>query len=349
VPTAAEAAGGGAQLQAVLDAGLNELSKNETVTFSQYTRVALSPDSSVFWVKTPTTLTAMGSLHVATDRRQELDEVIGATTAIFSSEQLVSEFVAIAPGTMWIGTWMLGATELLVAFSSRGRFYEEAQIYHYSGMCVYPAMQSQLVATMDDLPTGPIVSNSLPIWLSQTAFAPCYPSFLVDENLVPPYIVAHVEPEGTVAIGGFPLYTWPGTTEPDSGASPLHDLPSTQLMRDEVTLTLYGFTNATAIQYLNALIDFSWTDAFGWANTPAIRDEKRVQVEIAALAQKKTIHVSANYLQWTADAIARRLILEASVSSWTVLGGRAGPLTLVDGGGDALLTEGGEQILVENS
>jgi hypothetical protein len=349
MPTASEAAGGGAQLQAVLDSGLNELSKNETVTFSQYTRVALSPDSSVFWVKTATSLTALGSLHVATDRRQELDEVIGATTAIFSSEQLVSEFVAIAPGTMWIGEWILGTTTLLVAFSSRGRFYEEAQIFHYSGMCVYPAMQSQLVATEDDLPTGPIVSNSLPIWLAQNTFAPVYPSFLVPDNLVPPYIVAHVEPEGTVAIGGFPLYTWPGTIEADSGASPLHDLPSTQLMRDEVDLTLYGFTNAMAIQYLNALIDYSWTDAFGWANVPAIRDEKRIQTEIAAIAQKKTIHVSANYLQWTADAIARRLILSAAVSSWIVLGGRAGAFSLVDGSGAALLTESGQQITVENA
>ena len=321
MPTASEAAGGGAQLQAVLDAGLNELSKNETVTFSQYTRVALAPDASVFWVKTSTTLTALGSLHVATDRRQELDEVIGATTAIFSSEQLVSEFVAIAPGTMWIGSWTLGATELLVAFSSRGRFYEEAQIFHYAGMCVYPAMQSQLVANSGDLPTGPIVSNSLPIWLSQTAFAPCYPSFLAPENIVPPYIVAHVEPSGTEAPGGFPMLTWPGTTEPDSGASPLHDLPSTQLCRDEVDLILYGFTNATAIQYRQSLIDYSWTDAFGFANNPVIRDEKRTQAEIATIAQKKSIHISAWYLQWTADAIARRLILEASVGSWTEVGG----------------------------
>ena len=51
---------------------------------------------------------------------------------------------------------------------------------------------------------------------------------------------------------------------------------------------------------------------------PAIRDEKRVQVELAALAQKKTIHVSANYYQSTADAIARRLILDAEVASVTI-------------------------------
>lgn len=99
-----------------------------------------------------------------------------------------------------------------------------------------------------------------------------------------------------MALGSFPIYTWPGTTVPNSGASPLHDLPSSQLMRDEVRLTLYGFTNQQAIQYYASLIDYSYnTDDFGFCNSPAIQDEKRAQVEIAALAMKKTITILASY------------------------------------------------------
>jgi hypothetical protein len=172
------------------------------------------------------------------------------------------------------------------------------------------------VQSYADLPVGPIVSNSLPIWLGQNSFAPVYPSFLVPDNAVSPYVVAHVEPSQTDVLQNFPHYVWPGVTVPGSGASPLHDLPSYQLARDRVRLTLYGFTNQTAIQYLAALIDYSLnTDAFGFGNSPAIRDDKRTQVEISAIAQKKTIELVANYYQGTADAIARRLILSAAVDT----------------------------------
>ena len=324
MPSASEAAAGGSQLQAALDSGLDQLSADETVTFTLYSRFALYPDSSVFWVASATTLTAKGSLHVATDRRQNEDETLGMTTAIFTSEQLVTEFLSIAPGTMWIGSWTLPEGSLQVAFSSRGRFYEQAQIFHYSGNCVYPAMQSQILSSPADLPAGPIVSNSLPIWLAQNSMAPVYPSFLVPDNIVPPYIVAHIEPSRTEALGAFPLIgPWPGVTIPNSGGSPLHSLASTQLVRDEVTLTLYGFTSLMALQYFNSLVDGSrdGTIPFGFANSPSIQDPKRIQSEIAAIAQKKTIVIEANYLQGAADVVARRLILSAMVSSISIFGG----------------------------
>lgn len=221
---------------------------------------------------------------------------------------------------MWIGKWPLheSAPPLQVAFAQRGGFFEQAKVWHYSGFAVYPALQAQLIGSAEDLPAGPIVSNSLPIWLAQNSMAPVYPSFLVPDNIKPPYIVAHIEPGMTEALAGAPLIgPWPGTIEPNSGASPLHQLAASQLMRDEVTLTLYGFDNTMAWQFLTALYEASVSGEapFGFANSPAIRDAKRVQVEIAALAQKKTIQISANYYQGAADAIARRIILEASVSS----------------------------------
>jgi hypothetical protein len=327
VPSAREAATGGSQLQAALDAGLDQISADQVVTFVQYTRVALAPDSSVFWVANPaTTQSAKGSLHFATDREQNIDETVGRNEFIFSSQQEVTAFNSITPSTMLIGSWPFAdGQNLQIAFSRRGRFYEEAKVWHYVGTAVLPAMQSQIIASMDDLPTGPIVSNSVPIWLSSGTFLsgqtlttiPVYPSFLVPDNLVPPYIVAHVDPDRTEAIGAFPEICWPGTIVPDSGASPLHEVPSSQLTRDEVTLTLYGMNSELAWQYRSSLIALSLTDIFGFSALSAIKDAKRTQVEIAALAQKKTIEIRANYYQGTANAIAYRLILLASIGSFT--------------------------------
>jgi hypothetical protein len=135
----------------------------------------------------------------------------------------------------------------------------------------------------------------------------------VPDNVEPPYVTAHIEPGETTALQAFPTYAWPGAPTPPTALQPM---ASAQLMRDTVRLTLYGFTNQRAIQFYAALIDYSLnTDDFGFCNSPAIRDEKRMQVEIAALAMKKTLTILASYYQGTADAIARRLILSASITT----------------------------------
>lgn len=305
-------------LAASLEQGVISLSQNQTITFTQYTRVVLSDDGYVFWVASATTAEFTGSLHYITDRQQEEDQTVAANRFIFTALQEITQFNTVSPSTMWIGTWTTDNTTVQIAFADRGSFYQQADLWHYSGYAVYPALASQLVASSADLPTGPIVSNSLPIWLSQNTFAPVYPSFLVPDNAAPPYIVAHIEPAETESIGAFPILEWPGTTLLNSGASPLHSLPSSQLMRDNVRLTLYGFTSQKAIQYYVSLIEYSQnTDAFGFCNSPSIRDEKRTQVEIASLAMKKTLNISASYYIGTSDAIARRLILSAAVTTTT--------------------------------
>lgn len=310
-----EASAASGPLQAALASGIASISGNQSITFTQYTRQVVSPDGMVFWVASATTEDFTGSLHYISDRHQDEDETIAANRFIFTATQEVTALNAVSPSTMWIGTWTVDGTSIQIAFSDRGSFYEQAGVWHYSGYAVYPAMATQLVATPYDLPAGPIVSNSLPIWLAQNSMAPVYPSFLVPDNVVPPYIVAHIEPAMTDALGSFPIYRWPGTTQGGSPA-PLHDLPSSQLMRDTVKLTLYGFTNQQAIQYYVSLMEYSLaTDDFGFCNSPAIRDEKRGQVEIAAIAMKKTITILASYYQGTADAVARRLILSATVTT----------------------------------
>ncbi len=303
-------------LAAALEKGVNFLSSNQSITFAQYNKVVLSQDGYVFWVASGVTADFVGSLHYITDRKQDEDQTIAANRFIFTAEEEITQFNTVSPTTMWIGAWTVDGSTIQIAFADRGSFYQQANQWHYSGYAVYPALSAQLVNSAADLPTGPIVSNSLPIWLSQNTFAPVYPSFLVPDNVVPPYIVAHIEPSLTEAIGAFPIYQWPGTTVPNSGASPLHNLPSSQLMTDTVKLTLYGLTNDQATAYLVSLIEYSYdSDAFGFQNSPAIQDEKRTQVEIAALAMKKTITIRASYYTSTSDAIARRLILSASVAT----------------------------------
>lgn len=323
--TAGEALQAQSQIEAALDASIQRLSAEQKVAFRQYARVQLSSDGSVFWVATDQTVEAVGSLHFATDRQQSEDETLGANHFLFNSETEVTQFNLVGPSSMWIGSWPIpDSAPLRVAFAQRGNYFRESNLWHYSGFAIYPALQTQIIDTPADLPAGPIVSNSLPIWLAQSDLAPVYPSFLVPDNLVPPYIVVHIPPEGTETLSAAPLVgPWPGDTEPNSGASPLHRLSVSQLCRDTVEITLYGFSNATAWAYLANLYEASETGAapFGFANSPSIVDEKRPQVEIAALAQKKKIVVLANYDQGAADAIARRLILAASVSSVSILGG----------------------------
>jgi hypothetical protein len=234
---------------------------------------------------------------------------------------------------MWVGAWPISSQQnLQIAFAHRANYYKQADLWHYFGLAVLPAMSAQLVQSQADLPTGPIASNSLPIWISQNTWqngtalltVPVYPSYAVPDNVVPPYIVAHIEPSSTASFGNMPALQYPGTRIPDTGLSPLYEVADSQLCRDDVRLILYGFTNQMARAYLNSLIAYSIVGygeqpTFGFANAPVPQDAKRTQVEIAALAMKKELFIQANYYQGTADAIAYRLILEALDPTITVV------------------------------
>ena len=179
-------------------------------------------------------------------------------------------------------------------------------------------MSAQILTSASQIPTGPIVSNSLPFWLAQNSMAPVYPSFLVPQNVVPPYIVAHIDPAHTQAIQAFPLETgWPSPL-PNPLLPTLYNLSSYQLSQDRVRLTFYGFTNQQVQTFLISLIDYSRnTDNFGFQSNPIIRDDKRTQREIMSIAQKKTLELVVSYYQTAADVVARRLIVSAMVSTTT--------------------------------
>jgi hypothetical protein len=311
-----ESAAAPGPLAAALESGVKTLSQNQAITFKQYTKSTLPTDGYVFWVFSGTSATFQGSLHYITDRHQDEDQTVAQNRFIFTALEEVTAINTVSPSTLWVGSWVVDGVSLQIVFSDRGSFYQQANLWHYSGYAVYPAMSSQLVEAIGDLPLEPIVSNSLPLWLAQNTFAPVYPSFLVPDNVVPPYITVHIDPEGTESFGSFPILGWPGTTESGTGASPLHSLPASQLQRDRVKLTLYGFNSQKAMQYYVSLMDYSLnTGDFGFSNTPVFHDEKRTQVEITALAMKKTLVISANYYNSTADAVARRLILSANVTT----------------------------------
>ncbi|MGC9216177.1 hypothetical protein [Acidithiobacillus sp.] len=319
---ASEATGLPNQLGTALAQGLGNVSRDQQLTFTQYTRLVVSEDMTVFWVASAVTITAKGSLHYGTDRSQEEDQTLGMNSVIFTAESEVTALNSINPGTLWICPWATpDGTTIQIAFSSRGAYYEQAGLFHYAGFAVFPAMQSQIIASASDLPAGPIVSNSLPIFLaagtalptmvtSQAMALTLYPSFLVPENIVPPYGVVHIEPGLTASLQAFPRYRWSQRT----GTGP-YALPDTQMMKDRVRLTFYGLNNQQARQWMDALVQYSlFTDNFGFMSSPAIQDEKRVQSEIKAIAMKKTVEFTASYYQGTADALLRQLILSATVS-----------------------------------
>jgi len=299
------------QLENALKSGLIAIDRNQTINFQQYNKVVLAQDGYVFWVRSGIPIAASGSLHYSTDRVQEEDQTIGINSVVFTSENEITQFNSISPTLMYIGTWQVGTVSIQIAFSRRGSYYQQANVWHYSGYAVYPALYSQIINSPGDLPLEPIVSNSLPIWLTQNSIAPVFPSFLVPDNVTPPYIICHIDPKLTKAIGPFPIKGSPGVIVASSDASPLYLYPTSQLMQDTVKLTFYGLTNQQIIQYYNSLVDYSLnTDNFGFCGQdPTIVDEKRTQVEIASIAMKKTLTLDASYYQGTSDAIARRLLL----------------------------------------
>jgi hypothetical protein len=133
---------------------------------------------------------------------------------------------------------------------------------------------------------------------------PIYPSFLVPANIAPPYGVVHIEPGRTVAMQAAPRLN--------------STVSHFQLAMDHVRVTLYGYTNAQALDWADTVNQYSFdTDAFGVMNMPLMRDEKRQQQEISALAMKKTIEFDVSYYQTRINDLARQLILSC-VTQYTV-------------------------------
>jgi len=305
--TVTESMGAGQQLKAVLESGLTMLSASQTLTFTKYVKRILPLDGYVFWLAGEQ-ITAQGSLHYATDLAVNEDETITINNIVFTTTQPITELNTINQQIIWIASY----DGLRFAFSQRGMFYEQAGLYHYGGHAVYSALASQLVDnlytfTPDDL----IVSNSLPAWLAIQSYSPIwlqpsnpgimlYPSFLVPSNIYPPYGVVHIEPGETRAIQAAPYLS--------------SNVSHYQLATDRVRVTLYGYNNQAALDFVDTVNQYSLdTDVIGIMNMPMMRDEKRAQPELQAIAMKKTIDFDVSYYQTRINDLARQLIEQAFV------------------------------------
>lgn len=285
-------------LQATLQAGLETLSQDQTITFTKYNQLILPADGFIFWVKSNVTMNVKGSFHFSGDQNQNEDETLGQSHVIFTSEQEINAFTDISPTSMWIGTF----NNLRFAFNHKKNFYQQASLWHYVGDAIYAAMNTQFLDNASDFDNIiPVVSNSLPIFLALNEKFPMYPSFALPANLNPPYASVHIDPTSTQAIQSVPL---------------LNELYSHyQLATDNVRITIYGERNTNALDFQDYLYQNSLdTDNWGLMNTPVIQDEKRTQSEYGILAQKKTFTMKVSYYQTRVNDIARQLILTAKVN-----------------------------------
>jgi hypothetical protein len=339
--TAAEGAGAKQALAAALAGGIETLAQaSGEVTFSKYVRLVLPLDGYVFWVKTDLvsqtamlnmaqlnstvlneaqivsantaqTITVKGSFHYSTQQNQDEAENEAVNTVIFTAERPIQLFNDVQQNVLWIAEYG-GDIEnfdgpITFAFSSRGRYYQEADLFHYAGTAVLPAFKAQLINSADQLAGRSVIaSNSLPVWLQLSNYDPpydnginnhlqLYPSFLVPDNLLPPYGVVHIFPESTESLQSAPFFN--------------RHLSQFSLSRDRVRVTLYGLDNEASLSFLAAVLQFSADfNTVGVLNMPSIRDEKRVAPELGVLAQKKTIEFEVSYQQHVVRNVARQMI-----------------------------------------
>jgi len=316
------------QIESVLKAGTEQLSARQTVTFTKYYRVVLPLDGYLFWVNAalisegsipnvapfdtvtpntpavsgvPTTIQIEGSLHYDIERRQVDDQTYDVNRVIFTSESAISDFNEIGPGILWLGSYNNPLSDegtIRFAFDKRKNFYQQANLYHYVGDAVYPDMETQIIDTLDGFDTrNVVVSNSLPIWLAMdpsnppfpypaSQKIPLYPSFLVPDDATPPYAAVHIYPDETQCMTVAPYI--------DSATSSHY-----QLTRDKVKITFLGTRNFNAMDFVDYVnnLTMQYHADFGIMNIPSVRDEKRNQDEISAIAMKKSVIYEVTYNQ----------------------------------------------------
>lgn len=322
----------GTPIGAVLQEGIGVVSLQQELTFTKYVRLVLPADGFVFLVRAdlvspgalalaagddqfaanaPVQFVQKGSLHYATDTAQNETETVSMNHIVFTSEAEVTLLNIKTPSIYYLGE--INGTRF--AFSSRKSFYRQADLWHYVGATRWSDLASQIIDTAEELAAlnQRVVSNSLPIWLGLQSYSPpvslainpgiaLYPSYLVPLNLEPPFGVVHIEPSGTIGIAAAPSFDAFST--------------QTQLCIDKVTVTFFGVANDAAMDFI------AWVDQFtlfnpgvmGLMNIPIPKDEKLPQLELRAIAMKKTIEFAVNYYQVRANDIARQLIKTAPVT-----------------------------------
>ena len=329
-----ETIGAKPQLGSGLAQGVETISNHEQVTFTLYVKLVLPLDGYVFWVnaslltdsaiynisqynrllfdelpsKIPKKqVTVNGSFHYNSNVQMLEDRQAVFNNVIFTSTQAIDDFNLINPQFNYIAKYQ----GLTFSFNSRENFYRQADLYHYRGSTLYSIMNTQIIDTMTGFDTqSVIVSNSLPIWLSLNQFFPMYPSYIVDQNIVPPYAAVDIIPSDTIALGQFPIINnvIPSVGDPTQSTY-------NQLTTDTVKITMFGIRNHEALNFAQYVYQYSMnTDNIGLMNMPIIQDEKVTQSEFGILAMKKTITFKVSYYQHTVNDVALKYIQSAFCS-----------------------------------
>src|SRR6202161_1100086 len=124
MPSIAESLNNQSQLADTLAAGLNTLSLNQTVTFTQYQRTVLPYDGYIFYIATGTTQTVQGSIHYSTERDQHEDATIDIDQITFTALEQVDIFNDINPNMIYIGEF----AGLQFSFRRTDNFYQQANV-----------------------------------------------------------------------------------------------------------------------------------------------------------------------------------------------------------------------------
>lgn len=293
------------QISGALRDGMEALDLNQQITYQAYTRVVLPVDGYVFWQPT-VSLTVKGSLHFSQEMQQNEDETLGFATVTFSSEGKIVQFEDAPPNTIYVAR----CGKFRYAFSQQTGFYTQAGLWHYFGHSVLPAMAAQLLDNPDSIdPTRAVTSNSLALWLALNGYksplydgfsnkVTLYPSFLTPANLLPSYGAVHIGDGDTQALQAIPYLD--------------RDRNHYQLVSDKVRITLYGLQSNEALDFVDCVLAYSqFTGNFGIMNMPIVRDGKRPQPELQAIAMQKFVDFEISYYQTRVADVARQLILSA--------------------------------------
>lgn len=303
MPTINELSNAKSELNAALEEGLDDISQSQSVEFTQYVRRVLPLDGFVFWVNSAlinadgeaTKKTVEGYIHLSTSSIQDEEELYDKNAVIFTAKEKIDDFNEVSGEILYIGEFF----GVRFAFSQRTGLNTPADIYHYFGHAIYPQMNSQIVDVAEDLDLGtPIVSSSLPVWLSMTdSGVTLFPAMLSESNLTPPYATIRCSKVTGIA-GGYYL-----------------DVNSDQyqLVQEEVKINFTGLRNDDIQNFWRYVNDYTLrNDAeFGIMNIPVVQDERVPQNELNVIAMRKTVTFQINYYQGLMREVARKVIVSA--------------------------------------
>lgn len=324
-------------MYATLVAGQNQLDLDQSVTFSIYEKTLLPIDQYVFWSPV-SRVTIKGALHIAQEIQQSDEDTYAAAHVTFTAQDKVAELEAAPTNRILVASTSQGTR---YAFHAQNGFFTQANIWHYFGHSIPPAMLTQLLDRpgLIDL-SRPVVSNSLAFWIQlgkfKTPFAdwfsnsiPLYPAQIVPANLEAPYIAVNVY--DTRALQAIPKVR--------------RTRSSHQLMADKVRLVLYGLQSDEATDFQNCVNSYmAYTGNFGLMNVPALVDDRRSHSGIEAIAMRKVIDYEISYIHSRVDSVARTLIKKAYVEDFFIGELFAQTQNLGTQGGLTFTTQGGQVI-----